>query len=268
VVLGLFLLAAAGLKAYGLTLDPVDPDSFFASPRLLLATVEIEVLLGLWLLSGWALRASWVAALGFFGILTCVSLYSALIGQESCGCFGRVPVNPWFTFVLDGASCATLGYFRPSGKSDLAGFVWRSGALKIHAGTGGLLVLVGSVFLAAFDSPMETLARLRGESITIAPVVTQLGEGKRGDTQTFSVRLTNHSNKQVHIVGGTTRCACTATEDLPITLEPGESQSIDVHVKFVGSTGAFQHRFVLMTDDAAQGVVVARFAGRVLVQEE
>jgi hypothetical protein len=134
VVVGLFLLLAAGLKAHGLALDPVDPDSFFASPRLILATVEIELLLGLWLLSGWSRRAAWVAELGFFIILTCISLYSALIGQQSCGCFGRVPMNPWFMVVLDLGCVIALAFFRPAGRADLRPAVWAQGLLRIGAG--------------------------------------------------------------------------------------------------------------------------------------
>lgn len=72
-MLGVFLLIAAGLKAYGLAFDPLSQDSFLASPRLLIATIGVEILLGLWLLSGWSARAAWVAALGFFGILAGVA---------------------------------------------------------------------------------------------------------------------------------------------------------------------------------------------------
>ena len=37
-VLGVFLLTTAALKAHGLTIDPLAQDSFLASPRLLVAT--------------------------------------------------------------------------------------------------------------------------------------------------------------------------------------------------------------------------------------
>jgi hypothetical protein len=97
-VLGIFLLSAAALKAQGLVTDPLAQDSFLASPRLLVATIEIESILGLWLLSGWWPRASWAATLVFFGILAGTSFYLGWAGQSSCGCFGRVRVSPWLTF--------------------------------------------------------------------------------------------------------------------------------------------------------------------------
>ena len=94
VALGLFLLVVAYQKAHGLVGDPFATDSFLSSPRLLVATIELEIVLGLWLLSGWLPRAVWMTTLAFFGILAAVSLYLALEGQQSCGCFGRVTVSP------------------------------------------------------------------------------------------------------------------------------------------------------------------------------
>jgi hypothetical protein len=117
--LGLFLLVAAGLKAHSLATDPLSQDAFFASPRLLIATIEVEIVLGLWLLSGWFVRAAWVTALGFFGVLAGVSLYLALAGQRSCGCFGQVTVSPWATFSLDIAAVAALALWRPAPRTAL-----------------------------------------------------------------------------------------------------------------------------------------------------
>jgi len=53
VVLGLVLLGAAGLKIHSLFLGSSVRDSLLSSPRLQVATIEVELLLGVWLLSGW-----------------------------------------------------------------------------------------------------------------------------------------------------------------------------------------------------------------------
>jgi hypothetical protein len=37
-----------------------------------------------------------------------VSLYLALAGQRSCGCFGRMTVSPWLTLIFDIAAMAAL----------------------------------------------------------------------------------------------------------------------------------------------------------------
>jgi hypothetical protein len=70
VALGLLLLAAAGLKAYGLTLDPLARPYLLSSPRLEIAAIEVEMILGLWLLSGWSVRGAWLAALAYFRALS------------------------------------------------------------------------------------------------------------------------------------------------------------------------------------------------------
>lgn len=119
-VLGLLLLTAAGLKAY----DPLAQDSFLGSPRLHIAAIETETLLGLWLLSGWSVRASWVSALGLFSLLAGVSLWLALEGQSSCGCLGRVQVSPWAMFALDLAALMALAIWRPSYAPEVRPAVW------------------------------------------------------------------------------------------------------------------------------------------------
>lgn len=102
------LLTAAGLKAHQLATSPVLGDGFLDSRWVLIATVEFEIFFGLWLLANilpvWTRRA----AIGLFALFAAVSLYKALTGHASCGCFGRVEVNPWWTFLLDAAIALSL----------------------------------------------------------------------------------------------------------------------------------------------------------------
>ena len=101
-LLGLLLMAAAGLKLSDLAAGSVSPTIDFTSLPLQVGTADIEVILGLWLTSGLYARSAWRASLSFFSLLSCVSLYLALEGRPSCGCSGsRLTVNPWYTFALD-----------------------------------------------------------------------------------------------------------------------------------------------------------------------
>src|SRR5262249_10310936 len=111
--------------------------------------------------------------------------------------------------------------------------------------------------------PYGALARLRGEAITIEPVVSDVGDGEAGLQRKFTIRLRNHTDRPVRLYGGTTSCSCIATDDLPISLPRGGTETIDVQVRFVGGTGQFRHRFVLLSDDAVQPTIVAYFSGRV-----
>jgi hypothetical protein len=262
IVLGFLLLTAAMLTIQGLGIDPLSQDSFLASPRLQVAAIEIEILLGLWLLSGLAKRGAWAVAVGFFGILAGISLYQALTGQRSCGCLGAVEVNPWWTFGLDVAGVVALAIFRPA-RGATSSAVWLMPVAKTALGAAIILAAISGVFLLIHDNPAAALAQLRGEAITVEPYVTDVGAGVAGESRTFSMQLTNHTDHTVRIIGGTTSCNCLATKDLPLDLPPHGSESIRVGMKFRGSPGRFVHRFELYTDHQRQWVVLARFAGRI-----
>jgi hypothetical protein len=113
IVLAIVLLAAAGLKAHQLATEPVVGSGLLHSRPLLIAAVEFELFFGLWLLAGIWPGRTWLAALGCFILFACVAFWKALSGEASCGCFGRVPVNPWYTFVLDTFFVVALLLFRP-----------------------------------------------------------------------------------------------------------------------------------------------------------
>jgi hypothetical protein len=224
------------------------------------------VLLGLWLLSGFAKRAAWVAALAFFALAAAGSLYLAIEGQASCGCFGRVEVSPWWALLLDALVLAALFVWRPVllgnaiARNPLPSF------LKSALSAGVLVALVGGGFLLLSEDPAQSLARLRGDSLAITPPVTDVGEGPQGEQRTFTIQLTNNTMTPVRIVGGTTTCACIATSDLPLTIEPQQSQTLSIQIRFRGSPGRFQHRFDLYTDSDDKRWVRARFAGRVVAK--
>lgn len=114
VLLALVLLMAAGLKAYQLATEPVIGTGLLDSRWLLIATVEFELFLGLWLLCGISPKPTWVAVLASFGLFTCVSLYKAVSGDATCGCFGPVQVNPWYTTTFDLGVLLSLLFWRPN----------------------------------------------------------------------------------------------------------------------------------------------------------
>ena len=147
--IAVLLLTAAALKAHQLMTEPFLGDGLFHARWFLIAVVEFELFFGLWLLSSflpspsWRRagrdklpspfgrgaggegslpgqatvaegRLTWLAALACFSIFACYSLYEAISGAASCGCFGSVELNPWYTFTLDVAVFASLLLWRPS----------------------------------------------------------------------------------------------------------------------------------------------------------
>jgi thiol-disulfide isomerase/thioredoxin len=114
ILLGLILLTAAALKGHELVTGPTANQGLLTSRWFLITLVECEFVFGLWLLSGLYPIPTRRLALLCFGTFSLVTLYKALSGAESCGCFGKLPVNPWVTFVLDASAVAALLKFRPS----------------------------------------------------------------------------------------------------------------------------------------------------------
>ncbi len=112
----------------------------------------------------------WALSLLCFSGFALVSFYKGISGQATCGCFGRVPVNPWYTFALDAAAVLALLRWRPRGES-------RS---HVHtfprfATVSALGLLVGTpVALATWTEPVGTLTDLGellpdGKTILLKP---------------------------------------------------------------------------------------------------
>lgn len=268
VALGLLLLVTALLKFQGPANGALGQNTILFSPRVQFAVIEVEALLGLWLLTGRARRSAWFVAMAFFLIAAGVSLYLGLMGQSSCGCFGRIKVSPWGAFALDVACLAALGLCRPSfhpglGDNAVDPHLLRE-AFTIVGGVGAILaVCLGGVLLTGGSSG-DFLARVRGDRITVEPAVTEMGSGAAGQKRQFTVRLHNHTDHTVRIVGGTTSCACIVTDDLPVSIPAGGSVLVAVRTGFKGTPGFFQQEYRFYTDGEEQGRVLARFEGRVV----
>ena len=165
IVLGLVLLTAAASKGHQLATEPVAATSLFTSRWFLIGVVEFELFFGLWLLAGLYPRSTWVTALLCFGGFACVSLYKALSGEASCGCFGKVSVNPWYTLMLDTAAVAALLCWRPNGKTwqDRRLFGREAIGVATVAATWLLLGIPGALAIWLWEATM------RGQSTKRAP---------------------------------------------------------------------------------------------------
>ena len=115
-LLGVLLLAAAVMKGWQLLREPVANSDIWSYRPFLILTVEFELGLGIWLVSGLFKKCAWLAALACFCVFSVVTLYKGITGAASCGCFGSVDVNPWITlFAVDLPAVIALAVFRPRG---------------------------------------------------------------------------------------------------------------------------------------------------------
>jgi hypothetical protein len=112
--LGGLLVTAALLKSHALATAPLVGGDLFASRWFVLAVVQVELLVGLWLIAGIWPSWAWRSAIALFVVFGAASLSKALAGEASCGCFGRLAVSPWLTTGLNAAAAfALVGWCAP-----------------------------------------------------------------------------------------------------------------------------------------------------------
>ncbi len=106
-------------------------------PSRLMVFAEAEFLGGLWMLLGLEPERTrrWSAAA--FAGLAVASLFQAVAGKCSCGCFGSLPISPWFAWFFDLVAVAALLGSRP-----LAGLEATVFASPMHLLGMAILVLV------------------------------------------------------------------------------------------------------------------------------
>lgn len=218
--------------------------------------LQAEILVGAWLLMGRARVTAWLTAVTLFAVLAGVSISSALAGHSDCGCFGRLQVHPWYTSGLNLACLTLLASTRPPGSS--ANYKQSALVVATLAGLAGGVTALGS-------SPIgETwAARLRGDSVLLTPAACDLGSTPAGETLTKRVAVTNLSDRDVRLIGGSVSCSCTTTRGLPVTVPAGGTVDIEIEVKVAGTPGRFAHSYELFTDIAAQPKLQGQITGTV-----
>jgi len=114
---GLLLIVAALLKSHELLTEPIISKGFWESWEFFIIQIPLELGLGIWLVSGLFKKAAWLLATIAFAGFIGVTLYKGLTGEASCGCFGKIEVNPWITlFAMDVPILIALVIFRPKGE--------------------------------------------------------------------------------------------------------------------------------------------------------
>ena len=169
-ILAIALLIAAVLKGWQLLTEPVANNDIWSYRPFLILTVEFELALGIWLLSGLFKKAAWLATLLCFSVFSAITLYKGITGAESCGCFGSVHVNPWITlFAIDLPAVIVLAVFRPAlsflrKQKSIAAFVRNSLAPLPSKPRFATILSIGMMILAVtgcvlgFNEPAKSTA--------------------------------------------------------------------------------------------------------------
>jgi hypothetical protein len=98
---GILLVISATLKIHELAILPFTQNILFESRNVSIFLVCLELVLGVWLTTGWKAKpAKWVAAT-IFSVFCLSNLVLILNGSKSCGCFGVFSMPPAFTLAID-----------------------------------------------------------------------------------------------------------------------------------------------------------------------
>jgi hypothetical protein len=97
----LVLFVAAGFKVHQLVTVPILGEGLLHTRWFNIFAVEFELLFGVWLIFGLLPSLTRLATIGLFSVFALVSLYKAIAGEASCGCFGIINVPPMLTLFFD-----------------------------------------------------------------------------------------------------------------------------------------------------------------------
>lgn len=269
VAIGLLFLMTAGLKAYGLFVDPLESELHGIRSSVQLIAVEIELLLGMCLVSGYGRRWSLRFAVTFFVIAAAVAARQVWDRQTSCACFGRFEVNPAFTLALDLLVLLILTVLLralPRGSQD---YPRREGRGDLILGVAvpvitTVLLVTASGLLGVVDYH-KWILRLRGDLLEISPRVSDLGTHVRDQKVTTQIEVWNHGAKNVRIQGGQASCGCVAYDGLPAVIPPGGSVKLPISVKMRGGYGSFRARYVLFTNLPEQPELDGGLVGKLVL---
>lgn len=111
VLFGLVFLITASFKGYEIATEVLAENSLLTTRWVLMAVVEWEFFIALWLLGGfyrnYPRTTRWVILVYFFALFE-VAVESILSGDASCPCLGKTKVVPWVVGVFDLVAVGSL----------------------------------------------------------------------------------------------------------------------------------------------------------------
>ena len=200
--------------------------------------IEWEFVLGGWLLSGYRRNAAWCAAVSTFAGFACLSGYMGFVGVESCGCFGATnKTTPWLSFGVDVTALVFLVTWRPNESDFLHKVALETqGALPL-AILMSIFVIIGLMIFSEHSSADGLFATIRGDALTARPAIVDVGNGTPGEYRESSIEVSNWSDQEARIFGGSTGCSFDILLDCPKTISPKSAQVFRVKYQLPDTDG-------------------------------
>ncbi|TVS09512.1 MAG: DUF1573 domain-containing protein [Planctomycetaceae bacterium] len=106
-----------------------------------------------------------------------------------------------------------------------------------------------AVLFAAFSyfgSWAALRAYIGGHSVYVFPSAVDLGECKAGTEVSVSFFVENLTSSELSIVGKRASCACVVETEIPVTIQPRQTVSIDVMVRLHQARQSYEQTIVFM----------------------
>ena len=230
-ILAFVLIAAGTLKAWQFAYAPLETGGKFAV-LFSIAVVEFELAFALMLFFGLRPRVMKWAAGCLFALFGVISLYKAITGEASCGCFGELRVSPWWTSVLDAAIVLAVLFSRvptPSTPVNQEGSEKTKTAahdrwlVKVFISSVVTALVLGSQILL-FYSPMVGIESLINSGALAFSIDDSV---KDSDGKSVSIVITNRGDQPITIQGAGGNCASGGVIDgLPVCIQAGTAANI------------------------------------------
>ncbi len=119
--------------------------------------------------------------------------------------------------------------------------------------------------LARFGSLGHAWLYANGVRLTVDNRTIQLPDGKPGEDRDADFVVRNLSGKPIQILGAQTSCGCVATAKLPVTVLPGQANTLRVtlHLEQT-STGVVEQMIIYHTDESTAPNLTVVVKGRVI----
>jgi len=223
------LIFSALLKAHDIT-NQSDVAKVFSPIDV--ATISLELILACFLVNGWYPRFCGVAVIFTFAAFAGTSLARAIRGEPSCGCFGKLTINPWFTVTLD-AAVLFLAIFLPPRKNrqvlaniEMQGTIiqgpktrpTQARHIRVTLLLSAAAVLAGGFW---YDSDLR---KPETSGLSVAPGQLDFGEVWRQDKFPWEFVVRNETELPIEITGFDSSCDCVTVEPSALSI-PGRQEA-------------------------------------------
>lgn len=251
-------LVAATLKANQIATEPMHGNGILSSLPLAIVQVEFETVLGTLLLAGIWARVIRYLTLGTLAVFLGFSAYKTWGGAASCGCFGKVEVDPRITMVMDLVLIACLHV--PNCNRSESCSISRKQILIVTIG------LLGCAGLLPKMLGLRPLAMILQPDIIADSNVFDFGIRKVSDGLQFEhdFKIENRGKKSVRILNSTSSCRCTVADFPKEPIPPGGSIFIHINANWDGKFGQQREQVMLVTDGSVRQTIALTLSAKIV----